>query len=69
MTKEWNLSSAAEARDFLSTLRFGPHQGGIKFLTTATGFNIPLEHASDEQVLQVARELAEAFCATTELPN
>ena len=57
----WNLSSPKMCRDFLKQVRIGPTGAQIKELTQADGKTVSLDEATDEQVLQVANEIAEAI--------
>lgn len=61
MEKFWKLNSPKMCRDFLKSLRFGPQGSAITELTQADGKTISVDDATDEQVLQVANELAEAM--------
>lgn len=55
--REWNLDNPSEARQFLKELRFGDQGARIKYLKDANGRDIKIDDASDEQVLQVVKEL------------
>jgi hypothetical protein len=59
--KMWNLSSPKMCRDFLKNVRFGPEGSSITYLQQADGNQVSIDDATDEQVLQIAAELAEAF--------
>ena len=48
-------------RDFLKQVRIGPRGAAITELTQADGKVLTIDEASDEQVTQVANELAEAM--------
>lgn len=61
LDKFWRLDSPSMCRDFLKSIRMGPWGGRIEYLQQADGKQISIDDATDEQVLQVAREFAEAF--------
>lgn len=48
-------------RDFIRSVRVGPKGFKITFLQQSDGKQIPLDDASDEQVLQIANEIADAI--------
>lgn len=48
-------------RDFLKQVRFGEEGSAITKLTQADGKTVSIDDATDEQVLQVAGELAKTF--------
>lgn len=57
----WDLSSPKMCRDFLKKVRIGPQGASIEFLQQEDGTKFSIEEASDEQILQVANEIAEAL--------
>lgn len=59
--KFWNLSSPKMCRDFLKQVRFGPQGAQITQLTQADGKVVTIDEATDEQVLQLCQEFAEAM--------
>lgn len=62
-TKFWKLNSPSMCRDFLKAVRFPSDSGEpnkITFLQQADGKQLSIDEASDEQVMQIANELAEA---------
>ena len=61
MTQVWKLNSPKMCRDFLKQVQIGPAGSKITFLTQADGKQISLDEATDEQVMQVANELADAL--------
>jgi hypothetical protein len=60
VTQVWKLDSPKMCRDFLKRVRFGEGKH-ITHLTQADGKEVSLDDASDEQLLQVANEIAEAI--------
>lgn len=57
----WNLSSPKMCRDFLKQVRIGPKGARITQLTQGDGKVITIDEATDEQVLQLCEEFAEAM--------
>lgn len=60
INKFWKLDSPSMCRDFLKQIRLGKDGDRITFLQQSDGKQVSLDEASDEQVMQVANELAEA---------
>jgi hypothetical protein len=60
VTKIWKLDSPAMCRDFLKSLRWmeNGEERRITWLGTASGKQIPIDEASDEQVMQIANDLS-----------
>lgn len=65
MTKFWKLDSPKMCRDFLKSVRIGPDENKIEFLEQEDGKRITLDDASDDQIMQVAAEIAEAIELST----
>jgi hypothetical protein len=61
ITKVWKLNSPSMCRDFLKQVRIGKEGNQITYLQQADGKQVSIDEASDQQVLQVANELAEAI--------
>lgn len=59
-TQSWDLSNPRMARDFLKNLRIGPDKAAIEFLVNDKGENISIDDATDEQILYVVSQIAEA---------
>lgn len=57
----WDLSKPKMCRHFLKNLRIGPEGAKIEFLQTEDGGKISIDEATDEQILQVANDIAEAM--------
>lgn len=57
----WDLSKPAMCRDFLKQVRIGPNESRITFLTDATGRQMSIDDASDEQILQITNDIASAI--------
>lgn len=60
----WDLSNPAHCRDFLKALRFdnGTKEGSkITTLRQADGKEVTIDEASDEQVLELVNEFAQAM--------
>jgi hypothetical protein len=57
----WMLDSPSMRRDFLKKVRLGEVGAKITFLRQADGKEVSVDEASDEQVLQVANEIALAL--------
>lgn len=62
VTQFWDLSSPKMCRDFLKNVRMGDpnNPSRITYFQTVSGDQISIDEASDEQVLEVAKQIAEA---------
>jgi len=58
--KQWDLRKASDCRDFLRCLRFGTERKRIEFLEQLDGREVSIDDATDDQVLQIAAQLAGA---------
>lgn len=61
--KFWDLSSPKMCRDFLKEVRFGDKKNPsrIEYFQTESGKQISIDEASDEQILEIAKDFAEAM--------
>lgn len=53
---DFDLSDPAQAREFLKSIRV-KGKGRITFLETASGEKVSIDDASDEQILQLVKDL------------
>jgi len=58
--KYWKLNSPEVCRDFLKSLRFGPKQSRITCLKQDDGRELTIDEAPDDQVMEVANNIAQA---------
>lgn len=62
--KFWKLDSPSMCRDFLKQVRHGQPPGKtIEYLETESGRRVSIDEASDEQVMQIANDIAESIGA------
>lgn len=59
--KFWKLDSPSMCRDFLKQVRGGPDGTPLTYLETESGKRLSIDEASDEQVMEAARWIAEAI--------
>lgn len=60
--KFWDLSSPKMCRDFLKSVRIGPEGNRITELTQADGKVVSIDEASDDAIVALVTDLAEAMC-------
>lgn len=61
VTHYWDLSNPKQCRNFLKEVRIGKEGAKITYLQQADGTEVSLDDASDDQILDVANQIAEAM--------
>jgi len=59
--KFWRLDSPSMCRDFLKYVCIGLEGAKIEYLQQADGKRLSIDEATDEQVMELVQEIAEAI--------
>jgi len=61
LEKMWDFSRPEQCREFLKSVRIGQKGGQITHLMDSSGKELTIDEASDAQVLDLCKEIAEVL--------